>query len=576
MKRLKYISINVRLGVAGSFPLNEDRLQFHAKVLQLIHGKDIDLLRLGILHTSPFDYQRIDSDTGYMHGLVQAAIAEATANRSGKFDLLLVDFSNNSFGLLRDPILMQLAGVFEEQCTSRACSNFVLLLPESPASETASMQQFAATAQKLAHYKLVITANDGTHVLFPKKGWKISALRDRYIKLRKNFEDDAFTRFENKIVRRLGHFKRARHGGGCRLYSYTSDNCETELQELIENWWAKKEDRPDAIVYDSRSNRSLITAIKAFAESKGLRFYRVQDLFSIQSEATKATAHSSCVLFLDVIETGNTLLSHATKLSQLNIKIDQEVIAAISKGTNTITRIGEYVVASFCSRDREPETTECVQCRLALPFSNDDEESFVGLRAFDMWQMAWEVGWESEQQVPDNVGEGYELVPRYPDLVGRYGDWIAYKMEKLYQRLSYPNNIFAIHPDEPGANAISEKLQLRFKNKLSVVKVPRGVIKEAQSLKNSWANIVEREKDQVWIKQLESLSNASAFITDIFNASGSTFQSLYELLKFYGISVFCYFPFVDRDCGPANSAKYKVSKYTLYSWYGPRQLRIRR
>jgi adenine/guanine phosphoribosyltransferase-like PRPP-binding protein len=289
--------------------------------------------------------------------------------------------------------------------------------------------------------------------------------------------------------------------------------------------------------------------------------------------AEQAKLKHPCLIILDVVETGGTLLEYVEKLNEVGITPHGDVLSAISKAGYKETRVGDFRVSSFAVREPQTPSEPCLQCELRLPFTSDDEESFNHLRAFDMWFMAEQVGWEAETDIPDNIGHGYDVVPKFTEMLNEYGDWIAYKMEKFYNQRNRPENIFVIHPDELGARAVSDKLRIRFNNQLSIVKVPRKAIKLAQSLNNSWEKAFLKIGKEEWVKQLESLSQASAIITDIFNASGSTYQALFQLLRYFNISVFCYFPFVDRDFGPGSAEKYGVFKLSLYQWYGPRQMK---
>lgn len=574
MRRAKYLALNIKLGLAGSYPLSDDRIRFHDKVVRLVYGSKKHWSRTGLVHTSPFDNDQIASNTAYITQLIRSAIEEAFPNSPGKFDVLLVDFSNNEFGMLREPILMQLADVFDALCLADTCNNFVLLLPEMPAEETASIQHFSTMETRLKMYRLAIISNDGGHLLIPKKGWKLSSIKARYATLMGGVEEDASKRFENKIVRRLGHFKRARHNGGCRLYSYTTDNCKDELLELIKIWWSKRRAKPKAIIYDSRTSPSLAMAIKAFAVLKNLYCQRVVDVIGFSRVAKEASEHNPCLLMLDVVETGETLVRYAKSLEAVGVEIVEEVLAGIIKGSSKQMKIAEFAVTGFSCRPKEPETTECVQCRLGLPTTSDDEEEFLKIRSFDLWHMASTVDWEPEPDVPDNIGLGYEVVPRFSDMLKKYGDWIAYKMERICTRFSHPDNFFVIHPDETGASAVSDKLWLRFQNKLSVIKVPRDAIKSAQNNGGEWKTVLrEWDGDDTWVRQLNSLGDASAVITDIFNGSGSTFKAILDLLNCFDVEVFCYFPFVDRDCGVDDFGKYHALRYSLYDWYGPRYLK---
>jgi adenine/guanine phosphoribosyltransferase-like PRPP-binding protein len=574
MRRTRFLSLNIKLGLAGEVTLDEDRIGLHRKLIQILYPRKRNLTRIGLNHTSPFDYTRMRLDAAYVSNLINDAILESLHNTKS-FDVLLIDFSNNSFGLLRDPILMQLSEVLAQLSGTGICSTFILLLPDLPPLESASVRQFRATSERQPNSRLVAIANDGDTLWLPKSG-KVSSLKARYINLLQSLEVEVTERFKRKIVRRLGHFQRGRHDRSCRLYSYTADNCEKELLQLLKNWWSKSRPKPDAIVYDSASNQSLIAAIKALCESKKVHFYRLEDLFTIKTEAAKASAHKSITLVVDVIETGATVIRQLTKLKEMDVTVNGEVLAAISKGSSR-QKLGDFRITSFAAVDAEPETHQCIQCQLGLPPTYDTAETFDTLRSFDFWYMADQAGWESERDIPDNIGEGYVMVPKFKEMVMAHGHWLAYKMERLYKTLPYPEDIFVIHPKEDASDEVSKKLRLRFDGQLSIVQVPRTAIKAAQAVNNSWDEVIAKlDNTHEWFEQLKSLSNARALITDIFNASGSTFQSLSALLKVFDIPIFCYFPLVDRDFGKENEWKYDVKKYSLYRWYGPRKVSMKK
>jgi hypothetical protein len=573
MRRTTFISLNVKLGLAGGGALEFDRISFHRKLLQILFPRKKNLTRLGLNRTSPFDFTRMRLDAAYVSNLINDALLESLASKS--LDVLLIDFSNNSFGLLRDPILIQLSDVLGQLSGKGICSTFVLLLPDIPPPESASRQHFQALSEGHPSSKLIAIANDGDSIWLPRHG-KISSLKGRYVKHLQSLEVELTERFRRKIVRRLGHFPRARHSRGCRLYSYLADNCEKELLELLKNWWTRTKRKPNAFVYDSLSNPSLNAAIKALSTSKKVPFYRVTDLFDIRDEAAKAREHKSITLVVDVVETGETVVQQLTKLREMGINVGNEVLAAISKGSNR-QKLGELKITSFASFPAEPDSDECIQCELGLSQTSDVTEYFDTLRAFDFWYMAHEVGWECEPDIPENIGEGYKMIPRFREMLMAHGDWIAYKMERLYKTLPYPEDIFVIHPQEDGADEVSKNLRLRFDEHLSVVQIPRTAIKVAQAHSNAWDQILPKLKgSEEWVSQLQSLSSARALITDIFNASGSTFRCLSALLRHFQIPIFCYFPFVDRDFGKENESKYEAKKYSLYRWYGPRKVLTKR
>jgi hypothetical protein len=571
---MDYLSLDIRLGLAGSRKISDQRTAFHDKLVKLAFSVKADVYRIGSPRVSPFNYDRINNEPGYIADIISRSLKEIFGQQRTSVDALLVDLSSNRFDLLRDPIIIHLVEAVEVICSKQICERFIIILPELPGWYSASIQRLVSASRNNPSMRVFVIGMSGDHYELPTPLKLQATFKGRLAQIIKEKMDEPASQFEHKIVRRLGHFRRGRHEGGCRMFSYLSDNCDRELLELIKDWWAKHELKCSAILYDTRNNPSLTIAVKAFCEYQGLTFYRIQDVITNTSVAEAAKAAQPCLLIVDVIETGQTLLNHITALNKVGVTPHRNILAAIIKGSNRETVVADYYrISSFAIRELDTNSVPCLQCQLRLPHSSDDEESFDTLRAFDMWFMANRTGWGEETDVPDNIGYGYEAVPRFDRILEEYGDWIAYKIERLYRREIHPENIFIIHPEETGAIAISDKLRLRFNN-LSIVMIPRSAIRLAQSLNNSWEEALNRLDTEEWMRQLESLSLASAFITDIFNASGSTFQSILQLLRHYHISAFCYFPFVDRDCGPESAHKYApVKKLSLYQWYGPRELR---
>lgn len=386
------------------------------------------------------------------------------------------------------------------------------------------------------------------------------------------------------LVRRIGHFEGRPQNNTpqCRRFSFMLEGCHEALLEKIDDWWDDNVQNVVAIVYDTDSNPWYEPTILAFAERRKLRAYSAGPLLSKKRDGADQLVGAKCALFVDVVHTGETLLRRIRELRKRGIAVCSQVLAAISDGElREIEQDGDrFLVTSLAQGVQESiAKSRCVQCKLNIPYASDVEDKpDHHLSSYDFWWMTERVGWEAEprEEVPEH-GHSYEIIPRFPEMLERFGDWFAQKMELRLSIGKRPASFFLIHPDEAGSNGLSEKLRLRYQKEIAVVAIPRVAISDAVA-RHDWSEVLRSSDGKMWVKHLEALKRSpdvtDGIILDIFNGSGSTFAALYSLLKTYELTPFCYFPFVDRDLG-SNPERYPIPKHCLYEWYGPRELKVR-
>lgn len=569
---MKYIALDIKVGGIGKKAISTPRLEFHANVAKMLFPKDNEHICLEPKFSVPLDYQEISNEPDKIKSILDNTFDENISSNS-PVELYIIDFSSNSFDLPREPLLIHLWVKLGEYFKKMKKLKFLVLFKNLPSLESVSHSFFNSLGKNAGNNTIILLDDSGSYIKCPKNIQKISISRSAYKRHVTKLYKSPLYRLKNKLVRRLGNFPQSKYKKDTRFYSYLIDNCENELVQLIKNWWKKSKLNCDAVIYDSPNIESLSFAVRIFATEFNLPIYRIEDLMNNGRKLLSlASKHKKCLLILDVVGTGNTLLNYNDFLEKNHISLSHDVLTAINKGGAVETNIVDFKVNGFLAVEEDPPQPIQIQRELSLPMTSDNYEVYDKLRAFDFWYMAYDVGWEPETDVPENIGLKYDIVPKFTKILTKYGDWIAYKMEQFLKKINHPQNFFVIHPDESGAIAVSDKLQLRF-NRLTIIKIPRRVIKQAQEKSNNWHEILLGDaKNEDWFIELSSIKNASGLITDVFNASGSTFLSIFRLLEHLQIAVFCYFPFIDRDCHPKDIHKYPIAKYSLYDWFGPRKL----
>jgi adenine/guanine phosphoribosyltransferase-like PRPP-binding protein len=566
------IVVDIRIGTPGPQRLSERRISFQDQAVKMFFPNE-KINRLGHMHSFDFSYGKLDSDASYIEEILNIACQPFYSETEAATRALIIDFTESPFDLVRDPILLHLASKLDALFKAKVCSHAVLLLPFThlPAKDCLLFSRLEKIQDEAHGCEVHILVRDGSFKRLPDG--TVEILTD-YVSLLQAQQADPLDQLKKKMVRRIGRFKSSSHGDKTRVFSYLIDNCEEELLLLMQKWWQQNHIQCDALVYDTVNIPSMTDAVRAFAEKIKIPYLPLSSITQDPNLLRDVKEPKQCFLILDVVETGQTLLRHSEAIESQGCSVYKNVLAVISRGGGLERQVGKFSVTSFTHVDLDPDFPIKMQDALELPYSSHSLEALEVLRSFDMWFMAHEAGWGPETDVPE-TGYGYKLVPVFTRILEMFGDWIAYKMDKALQNRYIPQDVFIIHPDETGASSVSDKLRTRLDPKLLIVRVPRIYIHEAQKQSNDWSKVLGLvRKDEEWFDLLGKMRDASAIITDIFNASGGTFQTMYALLNYYGIPCAGYFPFVDRDDFIQKPEKYPVQRFCLYSWFGPRKKKI--
>ena len=563
---MELIVVDIRIGTPGPKTLSDRQMKFQNDVVHMILGRS-DLTRSAHFHSFAFSYGQLDGNAAYIEDILNSACGSLRTD--GQERALLVDLTESPPDLIREPVLLHLASKVTSLLKTRMFVQAILLLPFStrPLEDSLLFARLKEIKTAAPGREVYVVYKDGTCQRLPGGSLTVPG----YEELLRDLQADPISQIDRKMVRRLGKFPGSSGEQKTRVFSYLIDNCDNELFELMKQWYDHKHIECDAILYDTGNMPSMTEAVRAFAEHKRIPYLRIRTILSDPGGLDCVKGTKRCLIVLDVIETGNTLLQFESLLTSHGCLLCNDVISVLSKGGGLVQRVGKFTVSSFKNVLPDPDFPIEIQDSLRLPNTSHSEESYEQLRAFDMWYMAYMAGWEREPDVP-STGYAYKAVPNFPKMMDMFGDWIAYKMEKALERKRIPEDIFIIHPKENSSDAVSDKLRTRLDPRLLIVRVPREHIQAAQEAGNKWDDVLVSLSDRdEWYYRLSQIQGASGLITDVFNASGSTFKTIYSLLCHLGIPCAGYFPFIDRDDFQSKPKKYNVQRFGLYSWYGPRE-----
>jgi len=576
---MEFISLDIRVGGNGGHV--EQQIQsFHEDVVRQQYPTEPTIKRLGLAHSSPIEHRQIVHQSGTVVTLLNNAVAETQRDGVSKVDLCLLDFSRNSFVVLRDPLLLALAVAFEQLFAFGWCSHFLVLLPELPGPHSASCRRFSGpkpvdASSSVPRPQVTLLSNSGMHQYFDMatgvpKLTLIPSHKQRVDLLM----GTASARLDRKCILRLGHFRNDNPSDRepmCRIHSYSLHDSDREFVELLDQWWAKHAPNCRGILYDLVNNSSFRNAVKAFADQKKITAERIVDALNERNLGNLLAGLGPYTLILDVVARGELLKYYVRELAGKRIGVNQDVLAAVVKGGATSVKLGSHQVHGFLARPEDTFATPCPQCQVGLPFMPEGIDSVGPMRTFDMLHMADECGWEPEPNTEIPVGGGYPLLPVFGKILERYGPWIGNRLHRTLTEHLFPVDFVVVHPDQADSGALIDCLVDWFPERPPVIAVDHEAI-EAAKRDGNWDNVLRDQKTCLWYKQLEQTctpSMSSALIVDIFLGSGQTLKSLIGLLNYFHITPFACACLVNFR-PDLDSQQQSVRIHSLYDWYYPR------
>ncbi len=574
-------SLIIKMGTAGISPVKSEEIALHDQVAKYLMGHS-GIIKNDTQYTIPINYNEAVHEVSVLGSKVLSQLRKFNRSIPLYDRVAVVDFTSNPFFILREPLLLALANGMLESIKDSTCQNFILVTPKMPGDEGAFVEKLGHMTQLAGamKYSIYLVSANGGVKHFSHNQEPVLSKEDALIELFQEVQGDPLQKLEAKCVRRLGHFRKTSVQGNvkCRQFSYIMHDCNEELLHLLEQWWSELPDSIGAIVYDLGNNHEFKEAVLTHASKKEILAERIDDVLKNEDLAHSMVGDKRVVLIVDVVDSGETLQYYLSKLKVAGLKIHDKALTAINKGGHKTTLLaGQISVDGLVARDSDVVMDWCPQCGLDLVPTSEIAEDFLMLRTYDFFFMLEKVGWEAEPvtEIPQNGGEGYERVPNFTKMLEEFGDWIAFKLYNAISTRNVPDNWFVLQPEEAASSALSVRLNECMPEELTVVRVPRSVIDEAQLTGNVWSDLLVKHQSSEWANQLRSMSNAGALVLDIFNGSDSTCRSLKALLIQVELWFFSYACLVDFNPSieRQHGSEPVSNRISLHDWHCPREFR---
>lgn len=269
----------------------------------------------------------------------------------------------------------------------------------------------------------------------------------------------------------------------------------------------------------------------------------------------------SGVLVFDVIGTGTTAREVMRRARQQHINILPTAYAVLmdrqcesEPGRDLGIKLDTIHTVTSGKIERE----DCVQCRLELPWTEPEDPEPLQLRAFDAWELLLSTPWVPEV-FPKDEPRLFDAHPDMGVILEKFGDWIAYKIERILNYYELGTEPVVVAPDESNASKLIDRLSARYDGRLVAVRIPRQRI---------GTSVRSDDTEETWEVQLQHLASAQArsvAILDEMNASGRTAAALVRMLKDRAVFPRLYVPIIDRNPKPRIEGVRCEPLYTIQS-----------
>jgi len=540
----------VLLGRAASQPVTDARKELYRWLgKQLRPGREVELRGSGESKSLTFEEVRTDA------GSAARLLREDTQPAADA--VVIIDLSQTAYDLLREPFLLHV-GQAAMEFADRPERTVILVLPgNAPAS--GSLLWLALEGGEAGPSGSLLVLDRTGAVESRGAETKLPAHFARNFGTRASRLDASVQdRFESKLLRRLGHFDLGalnRKAGKdlCSHHFFDASACIEELAVLLDRQLSgaiSKGGRPKWMLVScgSRSGWTREAAMLA-ADLAGI------DHGEWPRRPTKNPPKEfvgrNLALLFDVVRSGDSArlaLEAARRWQDVQVKLAYSAV-----GPNRAVRDlpGGLKLQPMAKRSLERVPRDrCPQCELELPFSDPEPGQEQGpLRAFDLWSMLLDVDWLPEDYGPRNA-ERFKSSPDFESVFKRYGDFLAYRYELLLNDLD-DNELVVASPDEPAVGELMRRLSVRFDDRIVWIGIPREPVLECVREDGAESNVkalLTKHAEETWARQLSNVRERKEAVVmiDEFNGSGTTAQSMANLLKGAHVDVRGFLPVVDR------------------------------
>lgn len=574
-----YWSSEVLLGTSLGRRMKAERVTYHDKALRIAFSASV-------WNRTGSDMQLSLTQQDYIHEPEQLRVALLAAVGGTPVDVVVVDFSGNTTSPVREPVLIQLADAMRNLCASRVCHTFLLLFSVTPSADCASsdvVRRFAER-EETKDLSVICLGGDGRALRINEAGvMDDTPLGVAFAPLFRECNTRPDKMLERKCIERLGHFVYSTENpdrSSCRWFSYwLMEDCVEDLTELFEQWWMHCGLEIGGVIYDCPNNPCLRDAACTIAMRRGAVYERFQSVIEDDVIIEKFKQKGPSVLVLDYVQNGTRLRKLVASLRGRGIALANKVVCGVNKVNveSGRTELHGFSVHGFISRPPHSEVVGCVQCSLGIPHDSDEHETMFRIRSFDMFHMIREAGWapEPKKEVPRNA-TAYEIQPNFSGILDKHCRWLAYKMFRLMNTISLPDDLVLIHPEEGDSSRLATCIRQlsRGRRTMPVLPVPRvDGIDDVLEGKREWKTILSDEANagRSWAIDLQRTRAGGALIVDIYYGSGATSNALVRLCEHLDWPVCAVIVFIDFAPAVDDGRRGIPPRYSLYDWQAPRQ-----
>lgn len=574
-----YSSIQFWLGQATPEPVSGAAREFHKWIAQVVAGDACELSTEVLPDRVPISNRAIGDATQavLIYNEICAAFDRSCMNSS----VFVVDV-DGSPGLFRGHLALNLAQAINasvnglvQKAVDTTPHVIALVLPELPPSEESS---YLCLAEHLRSGRVVIFAHNGDINAGSKS---LTAYSKEQFRLKfTTSRGDPSDILTKKMVFRLGHFQRKTRSGKqvCSRHFYDGRFCEKEICRLLESLIFEicGEAVDLRVLFHCPLSPWLINPVLAVGNRLGLKIFPFGRKCVPRGVNAKSQRSSLTLLVLDFVGTGQTLGHILDSLKEQGESLERVRIVSVlaTNPTESARKVRSFHHAGVQFEIRYMMQAEqdvyregeCPMCKMEIPTTPADTESYRMLASYDHWEMCIQAGLKNEENIP-MYRRPLPYVVDYPKMISLYGAWLAAKVRGVLssQPGGFPADAVIVSPEhESGSQVLTDYLKMILE--VTVIRVPRGAINAFVNLnsESKAALALIREECPPWYRNLVSSSQYDIVLMDEFNASGQTLHGLRNLLTHIGKSAQCYF--VLNDLNPMWSDQQHVPVYSLYRW----------
>jgi hypothetical protein len=450
--------------------------------------------------------------------------------------ITIIDASLNHYQIMSENVLQSLAicALDLTKTEDRIC---VIMLASFPHNDHSPFWTALADMETDGG-SVVVVNNEGEPRQYGRSRKPRRPLGDEYKRRQRKISGTLLQEFEDKIIRRMGHFNI--NNEYCSRFFFDGTRAVSALSELLVGEIRKASRGKMArteLLAPADCAAWMKSAVSAAANLLDMRLVFFPDATKAEESPRKSITY---LAVLDFVSTGNTYRKLVDDAQEAGYSLHEYAIAAFvardfhhANGSRPSVQAIKRVTVERAT----PE--ECKQCQLRMPHTSRTQDDLIGLRSYDAWEMLLSVDWEPEKYGPPGVR--IRSLPSFPQLVNKYGDYLAYKLENVLNEVA-PKDVAIVCPEEPAVRDLAKRIQPWVDGRIVAVLLPRNILSTTEGATRS--DIRSAGNETEWGRQLSHLSDrkASVVMIDEFNASNTTAKQMLKVLSAYQVDLRAYVP----------------------------------